>query len=311
AAERSAAEAANSAQTASNAAAAAVKASSVARKAATRAVRSAEIAARYATDAAISATIARKQALEAGKDAVAAAQAATQAYILVAQAAVREAIQKAIDNATVPVGDDKGELPVGAESCLTPFGKPIPSGNGNNPFELGWSWLTGGGDRSQCFGPDDGFTKLYREHPWTSKTLDYFAGRVQSGDYTLGHTYMYDYSLGGFQGLKWLRDIGATQPADGFLTGYTGNFAYAFLGSQQIRMTPIRKNADGSVVWRYTAYSAQSFESATRPPVIGYQDWYKDTVGKAANGLIDWISGDSGPGSTMTMVIEFNVTLGP
>ncbi|MFB8045166.1 ALF repeat-containing protein, partial [Streptomyces hydrogenans] len=311
AAERSAAEAAKSAQTASNAAAAAVKASSVARKAATRAVRSAEIAARYATDAAISATIARKQALEAGKDAVAAAQAATQAYVLVAQAAVREAIQKAIDNATVPVGDDKGELPVGAESCLTPFGKPIPSGNGNNPFELGWSWLTGGGDRSQCFGPNDGFTKLYREHPWTSKTLDYFAGEVRSGNYTLGHTYMYDYSLGGFQGLKWLRDIGATQPADGFLTGYTGNFAYAFLGSQQIRMTPIRKNADGSVVWRYTAYSAQSFESATRPPVIGYQDWYKDTVGKAANGLIDWISGDSGPGSTMTMVIEFNVTLGP
>ncbi|MGW4704305.1 ALF repeat-containing protein, partial [Streptomyces sp. NPDC004285] len=310
AAETSAAEAAKSAQTASNAAAAAVKASSVARGAATRAVRSAEIAARYATDAAISATVARKQALEAGKDAVAAAQAATQAYILVAQAAVREAIQKAIDNASVPIGGGNG-LPAGAESCLTPFGKPIPSGNGNNPFELGWSWLTGGGDRSQCFGPDDGFTKLYREHPWTSEALGYFADQVRAGNYELGHTYMYDYSLAGFQGLKWLRDIHATQPGDGLLTGYTGNFAYAFLGSQQIRMTPIRKNADGSVVWRYTAFSAQSIESATRPPVIGYQDWYKDTAGKAINGLIDWVSGDSGPGSTMTMVIEFNVTLGP
>ncbi|MFC9258964.1 ALF repeat-containing protein [Streptomyces hydrogenans] len=310
AAEKSAAEAAKSAQTASNAAAAAVKASSVARQAATRAVRSAEIAARYATDAAISATVARKQALDAGKDAVAAAQAATQAYVLVAQAAVREAIQKAIDNATVPIGSGGNSLPAGAESCLTPFGKPIPSGNGNNPFELGWSWLTGGGDRSQCFGPNDGFTKLYREHPWTNEALGYFADRVRSGDYELGHTYMYDYSLAGFQGLKWLRDAGFTQPGDGLLTGYTGNSAYAFLGSQQIRMTPIRKNADGSVVWRYTAYSEQSIESATRPPVIGYQDWWKEGPGKAINGLIDWVSGDSGPGSTMTMVIEFNVTLG-
>ncbi|MFF9847670.1 ALF repeat-containing protein [Streptomyces litmocidini] len=311
AAERSAAEAAKSAQTASNAAAAALKASSVARQAATRAVRSAETAARYATDAAVAATVARKQALEAGKDAVAAGQAANQAYRLVAEAAWRQAIQDAIDHATVPIGSGENRLPVGAESCLTPFGKPIASGNGATPFELGWSWLTGGGDRSQCFGPNDEFTKIYRDHPWTNEALGFFADMVRSGDYQLGHTYMYDYSLAGFQGLKWLRDAGATQPADGFLTGYTGNSAYAFLGSQQIRMTPIRKNADGSVVWRYTAYSEQSIESATRPPVIGYQDWYKETAGKAINGLIDWVSGDSGPGSTMTVVVEFNVTLGP
>ncbi|PCG85149.1 hypothetical protein CIB93_15945, partial [Streptomyces sp. WZ.A104] len=312
AAERSAAEAAKSAQTASNAAAAALKASRVARQAATRAVRSAETAARYATDAAISATTARKQAIEAGKDAVSAAHAATQAYVLVIQAAVRQAIQNAIDNASVPVGDDDGELPPGAESCLTPFGKPIPSGNGATPWELGWSWLTGGGDRSQCFGPNDEFTSLYRAHPHTQETLEYFlTDWVRTGKYELGHTYMYDYSLGGVQGLKWLRDMGVTQPGDEWLTGYTGNHAYAFMGSQKIRMTPIRENADGSVVWRYTAYSEQSAESATRPPIIGYQDWYKESAGKAINGLIDWVSGDSGPGSTMTVLVEFNVTLGP
>lgn len=52
-------------------------------------------------------------------------------------------------------------------------------------------------------------------------------------------------------------------------------------------------------------------ESAVRPPVIGYDDWYKEKAGKAINGLIDLVSGDSGPGSTMTVTVEFNVTLGP
>ncbi|MFE3665489.1 ALF repeat-containing protein [Streptomyces sp. NPDC059164] len=301
--DNAAADAARSAETARKAAAAARKASGVARQAATRAVRSAGIAASHAAHAQASATAARKTALEAGKDADAAARAALEARVLVIEAAIREAAQKALDDATVPIKPGENGLPEGAESCLTPFGAPIPSDNDTNPWELGWSWLTGDGPNSQCFGPDDDFTGIYRDHQNTKGTIEYFAGLTRSGNYELGHTYLYDYSLSGFEGAgKYLQDYGTLSTA-----GLTGNLAYTFLGSHYVRMTPIRENADGTVVWRYTAFNESDIESATHPPVIGYTDWWSDSVGA----FIDDVVGDSGPMSPKTQVIEFNVTLGP
>lgn len=303
AAEGSAAAAARSAETARLAAAAARKASSVARSAATRAVRSATEAASYAATAAVSAAAARQASLAAGESAGAAAQAALEAKHLVIEAAVREAIQKALDNAKAPINPAKNGLPEGAESCLTPFGSPVESGNSSSPWELGWSWLTGKGQRSQCFGPNDDFTRVYREHQHTQDALAFFANRTRTGEYELGHALKYDYALGGFDGAwKYLKDYGTLSTA-----GLTGNLAYTFLGSHQVRMTPIRKNADGSVVWRYTAYNESDIESATHPPVIGYTDWWSNSVGS----LVDKIVGDTGPLSPKTQVIEFDVTLGP
>ncbi|MDX3322907.1 hypothetical protein PV415_39100, partial [Streptomyces sp. ME03-5684b] len=302
-AENSAAAAARSAQTAANAAAAARRASSVARDAANRAVRSAETAASYALDAQRSATVARQAKLAAGKSFAEAAAAATEARILVIQAAIRQAIQDALDNSKVPIDGETG-LPDGAESCLTPFGDPIEHRNNTNPWELGWSWLTGSGPTSQCFGPDDEFTRLYREHSHTQGVLAYFLNEWQrTGKYELGHTYMNDYMLSGFDGAgKYMTDYGTLTTG-----GLTGNLAYTFLGSHQVRMTPIRENADGSVTWRYTAYNESDIESATHPPVIGYTDWWSDTVGA----FVDKVVGDEGPLSPKTQVIEFDVTLGP
>ncbi|WP_225684611.1 ALF repeat-containing protein, partial [Streptomyces pseudogriseolus] len=303
AAEASAASAAKSAQTAANAAATARKASAVARDASNRAVRSASTAAAFAADAQASATAARQAELAAGKSYAQAAQAATEARILVIQAAIRQAMQDAIDNAKVPIDGETG-LPEGAESCLTPFGDPIEHRNDSNPWELGWSWLWGDGPRSQCFGPNDEFTRLYREHTHTRGVIDYFLREWQrTGKYQLGHTYMYDYQLSGFDGVgKYLTDYGTLATA-----GLTGNLAYTFLGSHQVRMTPIRENADGSVTWRYTAYNESDIESATHPPVIGYTDLWSDTVGA----FVDKVVGDEGPLSPKTQVIEFDVTLGP
>ncbi|MFC7819963.1 ALF repeat-containing protein [Streptomyces sp. NPDC057367] len=303
AAEASAAAAAKSAQTAQNAAAAAREASSVARDAANRAVRSASTAAAYAADAQASASKARQAELAAGKSHAEAAVAATAAWVEVVQAAIREVIQDATDNSKVPI-DGKTGLPEGAESCLTPFGDPIEHRNNTNPWELGWSWLTGTGPRSQCFGPDDEFTRLYREHPHTQGVLEYFLNDWQrTGKYELGHTYMDDYELGGFGGAgKYVRDYGTLTTA-----GLTGNLAYTFLGSHKVRMTPVRENPDGSVTWRYTAYNESDIESATHPPVIGYTDWWSDTVGA----FVDKVVGDEGPMSPKTQVIEFDVMLGP
>jgi hypothetical protein len=275
----------------------------VARDAANRAVRSASTAAAYAADAQASATKARQAELAAGKSFAEAAIAATEARILVIQAAIQQAIQDAIDNSKVPIDGETG-LPDGAESCLTPFGDPIEHSNSTNPWELGWSWLTGTGPQSQCFGPNDEFTKLYREHANTKGVIAYFLSEWQrTGKYELGHTYMYDYQLSGFDGVgKYLTDYGTLTTA-----GLTGNLAYTFLGSHQVRMTPIRENADGSVTWRYTAYNESDIESATHPPVIGYTDWWSDTVGA----FVDKVVGDEGPMSPKTQVIEFDVTLGP
>uniref|UniRef100_UPI00278C8DA2 ALF repeat-containing protein n=1 Tax=Streptomyces sp. CC224E TaxID=3044174 RepID=UPI00278C8DA2 len=303
AAQTSADEAAKSAETATTAAAAANRASRVARQAATRAVRSAEVAASYAADAQVSATAARRSKLEAGADANAAAKAASEARSLYIRAAIREAIENALKNATTPINPAENGLPAGAESCLTPFGRPVPSGNDTNPWELGWSWLTGDGPNSQCFGPNDPFTGLYRDHAFTKEAIAFFAARTKAGNYELGHTYLYDYQLSGFDGAgKYLTDYGTLSTA-----GLTGNLAYTFLGSHQVRMTPTRKNADGSVVWRYTAYNESDIESATHPPVIGYTEWWSNSVGS----FIDKVVGDSGPMSPKTQVIEFDVTLGP
>lgn len=114
---------------------------------------------------------------------------------------------------------------------------------------------------------------------------------------------MNDYMLSGFDGAgKYMTDYGTLTTG-----GLTGNLAYTFLGSHQVRMTPIRENADGSVTWRYTAYNESDIESATHPPVIGYTDWWSDTVGA----FVDKVVGDEGPLSPKTQVIEFDVTLGP
>ncbi|MEN3586366.1 ALF repeat-containing protein [Streptomyces sp. ZYX-F-203] len=187
---------------------------------------------------------------------------------------------QAPDSATVPINPDKNGVPEGAES-----------------------WLTGDGPNSQCFGPDDEFTGAYRDHENTKETIDFLADRTRTGNYELGYTYLYDYSLSGFEGAgKYIQDYRTLSTA-----GLTGNLACTFLGSHYVRMTPIRENADGSVVWQYTAFNESDIESATHPPVIGYTDWWSDNVGS----FIEDVVGDSGPMSPKTQVIEFNVTLGP
>jgi hypothetical protein len=182
----------------------------------------------------------------------------------------------------------------------------LQSGNDSNPWELGWDWLNGRGSRSQCFGPDDPFTALYREDDDTQRVIAIML-ELQRGntewEYELGHTYSWDYGLGGFEGIStYLGDLGAWNAY-----GQTGNLAYTYMGSHDVRMTPIRENPDGSVVWRYTAYNESDIESATHPPIIGYTEWWSDSVGS----LVDDIVGGSGPMSRTTQVIQFEVTLGP
>ncbi|MFE4263779.1 ALF repeat-containing protein [Streptomyces sp. NPDC056883] len=301
AAEGSAAAAARSAETARAAAAVASKAGNVARQAAARAVQSATVAADFAAKAAAAAALAWQSAIDAGGSAAGAAQAASEAKDLYIEAAKREAANNALKNSTVPINPQAGGLPEQASSCLTPFGQAIESDNDTNPWELGLEWLTGTGPRTQCFGPDDPFTRLYREHAFTRQFIAKFAERTKNGDYELGHTYSSAFGLGGWDGaVQGGRDYSALPTG-----GLTGNLAYAYLGSHAVRMTPIYKNDDGSVVWRYTVYNVSTVESATHVPVIGYTKPWKKTVGA----FLDKAFGGSGPLSPTAQVIEFNVTL--
>src|SRR5690606_298384 len=303
AAEASAADAARSAATADKAAAAARDARNVASQAVTRAVRAAENAAAHAANAQASANAARRAELEAGKDAHEAVSAAAEAKFLVLQAAIREAARKARENATAPPSPGNQDLPGAAEACLTPFDDPIPSGNHHNPYELGWNWLTDKGSGSQCFGPNDEFTRLYRESGYTRKVIDKMREKTRNDTYKLGETLKNNYELGG-----WMAPGKYTIDQASILSGgRIGNLAYAFLGSHYVRYTPIRKNADGSVVWRYTAYNETVASSGLRDPILGYFDWYKDSVGRT----LDKAAGRSGPLSPKVQVIEFNVTVSP
>jgi hypothetical protein len=178
-----------------------------------------------------------------------------------------------------------------------------PGANNTNPWELGIQWLTGTGPRNQFFGPNDELTQLYREHDHVQDVIGFFDTWTRNGEYEIGHSYKYDYALSGFDGVwKYLKDYSTL-----LTLGSTGNLAYTYMGSHTVRMTPIRENADGSVVWRYTAHNESDIESATHPPVVGYTEWWSDNIGAPLN---DWV-GSSGPMSPTRQTIDFTVTLGP
>ena len=69
-----------------------------------------------------------------------------------------------------------------------------------------------------------------------------------------------------------------------------GNTAAVFLGSYNVEWAVVASEG-GRVSVEFLVTNTSTAESAFRIPVVGYQDWYRETVGAAQNAII----GDTGP----------------
>ena len=110
-----------------------------------------------------------------------------------------------------------------------------------------------------------------------------------------------DYFLGGVQGVpKYARDYST------LLTfGQTGNLAVTYMGSYDLDYYVTSVNTDsGSAEILFHVANESTLVSATHPPVIGYTDFWEETITPFVNNLVP-----SGPMSTVTQSFWWTETI--
>jgi hypothetical protein len=90
-----------------------------------------------------------------------------------------------------------------------------------------------------------------------------------------------DYTLSGLEGIpKYLQDYSTLATA-----GQTGNLATTYLGSYLLSYDTVRLSGR-KVQLTINVSNSSSLESALRPPILGYTDWWQQNVGPIVNGLV-------------------------
>ncbi len=151
------------------------------------------------------------------------------------------------------------------------------------PWGLGVEWLTGMGERERTFGCNDFFTKLLKNHDALTKMKDNIAdyiARGKRGSYEDDVKKM-KYDLSGFQGVgKYINDYSTL-----ITGGRTGNLAVTYLGSYDLNWSVLGFKDDKAVVLMEVS-NTSTLQSGTRPPVIGYTETWKNTVGTWLNNSV-------------------------
>lgn len=171
-----------------------------------------------------------------------------------------------------------------------------------SPWDVGWEWLTGEGN-SREFQEQDEFTQLLRQHPHYQDLRAHLSAQYDALHVEWESGEEYSYELSGVEGVgKYVADYST------LLTGgVTGNLAVTYLGSHRVKAEVIGRRPDGGYEVRITATNTSSLQSATRPPVIGYQSWYRDTVGEATSQF----SEATGIGRTTDQTLVWTETVYP
>lgn len=206
-----------------------------------------------------------------------------------------EALESALEQLGLVDADGAGDWPSLSPIPRTP--------NRTDPWTLGFQWLLGIGPREQRFFDGDPMTELVKNDRFYREAMAGMLERLRAGDVAVGDTEDVVYSYGGVEGIgRYLRD------ASGIVRGGDeGNIAFAFLGSHTAEVEVLGRNSDGSWTVRVRIQNATSLQSGTRPPIIGYKDWYQETVGAAT----DQFSEITGIGRTTTQTIEWVERMGP
>ncbi len=179
--------------------------------------------------------------------------------------------------------------------------KPKEVSDKTSPWKVGAEWLTGTGPREHHFKDGDPFTELYKQHQHVNDTRKMIADQLnnsQGKDVKPGSN---PYSLSGIEGVgKYIKDYSTLATG-----GLTGNLAFTYLGSHGLTYTVTSVDIEKRVATvSYMVHNTSTIQSATRPPVIGYQNWYKNTIGKTLNEQFS-----SGPLSKTTQTVEWTETI--
>lgn len=206
-----------------------------------------------------------------------------------------EALASALEQLGLVDADGAGDWPSLSPIPRTP--------NRTDPWTLGFQWLLGIGPREQRFFDGDPMTELVKNDRFYREAMAGMLERLRAGDVAGVESDGIVYSYSGVEGIgEYLRD------ASGIVfDGGDGNIAFAFLGSHVAKVDVLGQNSDGSWTVRVTVRNETSLQSGTRPPVIGYTDAYKDTIGAA----VDSFSAETGIGRTTEQIIEWTETVGP
>jgi RHS repeat-associated protein len=183
-------------------------------------------------------------------------------------------------------------------SLSDPFGL-----DATTAFQLGQEWLTGEGPRTHNFVDGDGFTEQLRTH---SNLQDGFqkasdiAEIVANGGSTK-LDFKQNYDLSGVEGVpKYLSDYSTLATG-----GLTGNLAVTYLGSYRATMNITNIDAKaGTANVQAVITNSSTVASGTRPPVLGYTDWWQNNVAPTANSFFS-----SGPLSPTSQTITMNQTV--
>ena len=149
--------------------------------------------------------------------------------------------------------------------------------NNTSPWRLGLEWLTGSGPRTQEFHDGDPMTVMLQHHSWIQATRALVAHNITTRGDLIGAN---DYKLKGLEGIpKYFVDYSTL-----FTGGLTGNLAVTYLGSYQLRywVTNVDFYSRTASV-SFQVINPSTIESATRPPLLGYNPWWHNNIGQPLN----------------------------
>ncbi|MEU9985977.1 hypothetical protein AB0E10_04060 [Streptomyces sp. NPDC048045] len=146
-----------------------------------------------------------------------------------------------------------------------------PGLSSDDPYSLGWDWVTGDGPRHREYYSGDDMTELIRSSDSMKKlrldTLDQFRSDGQpEGDVS--------YSISKSGKLGALKKL-VTTDLPAIVTGDEDHLGEAFTGSYNLHYTVKGEDPDGSLVVEYKLHNNTSNESFLH--FIGYYDWLKKT----------------------------------
>ena len=144
--------------------------------------------------------------------------------------------------------------------------------------------------RHHEFRDGDPFTELLQQHEHLDDVRESMKRRLLAANYRPGEA---DYSLGGLQGVpKYFRDYST------LLTfGQTGNLAVTYLGSYELNYYVVSVDRDsGSAAILFNVKNESTLASATHPPVIGYTEFWLETITPVTDSLV--------PGGPMSRVTQ-------
>jgi hypothetical protein len=152
----------------------------------------------------------------------------------------------------------------------------------SSPWSVGWEWFTGSEMRHRTFVDNDPFTEILREHFVVKKLVEDVSScnRPMKGQFHHG--------LGGLKGIpQYALDYSAI-----FTNGATGNLAAAYLGSYDVAYFVSDIDPESGVgQLNVTVNNASTLSSATHPPYFGYQEWWKQWIGKPLDALAEFVDG--------------------